>query len=436
MNSTEREFSDNLSLLTDFSIQRLLVAFSGGCDSLALLSMSVSVLGKDNVIACYVNHRLRSDKELENEIKLNEKNCKDLGVKLIIKDLGIGEVERVNLVRKGGIEDAARYLRYIELKKTAAEFGCSFIATAHHEDDQIETVLMRIINGSPVMSLRGISEKTDNIIRPLLSFSRHELEEYISEKGLKYSTDSTNEDSAYRRNEIRNVIIPELALIMPDFRKRILEIRNRAVSMCYGFCFTPSWFIDYDSFLQMKKEHKEMVLYAMWDYVMKTQLPQTLINRVFLATEGSVISSNGGSFSIYNGILFLTDNNESSFENYSGVLESAVLPGNLELVVSEKGNPDTDVFLPESIIPQLKIRFVREADRITLKDGSKTVKRLLQDMKIPPLLRSRVPVIVLDDEIIAVLGFAYGGRNRVCRRMLTSLAHGQYYQYICIKKVI
>lgn len=435
MTLTERDFSDTLLLLTDFNIKRLLVAFSGGCDSLALLSLSIKALGKDNVVACYVNHRLRSEKELEKELALNKQNCEKLGVVLEVVDLQENTVELLAKERKNGIEEAARVLRYKALNDVSLKYNCNYIATAHHLQDQVETVLMRIIKHSPITSLRGISEVSSNIIRPLLSYSKEDLICYNRQKGLVWATDSTNSDISFTRNEIRNEIIPELSKIMPDYEKRILALKDRVVSLCSNLDFEVSDIVDLTCFKSLSREKQMLVLYQMWDKYVTGILPQSLIDRVLSSDKDQIVSSNGGCFSIYNNKLYVTCNSDDSkYEKFSSPLRNGPLIGSLKVVISDKGE-SSDIFITSDMFdPDFTIRFVKIGDEISLKDGKKKVLRLLQDMKIPPALRGRVPLLTLNDQVIAVFGSVYGGKNRLDLRYRSSLASCKYYKYICIKR--
>lgn len=432
---TEKDFCNHLNSLIEDGNGRVVIAFSGGCDSLALLVLCTRALTSENVIPCYVNHRLRPDEELEREIELNRQNCKRLGLDLVVQDLGKGSVEELALRRKGGIEEAARLLRYECLNRIAVHEDCSYIVTAHHLDDQIETVVMRLLRKSPDVSLRGISEKRFNIIRPLLKYSKKELEDYLKAQGFEWSTDSTNYNNSFERNKIRNEYIPKARLEDPDFDTNILAIRDKALEECADFEIPEEETIDYAWFKSLGKVKQQLVLYSYWDRFVHGILPQTLINRVINADDDTVISANGGTFSIYNGKIYVTgDESIKDFEGFECPVEDTVLPGDMTLKICNSGS-STDIFIEKALIDDtFRIRFAKEGDIIVLKNGTKLVSKLLQDNKIPPVLRKKVPVLVSGKNVLAVFGSVYGGRNRICQSLRTSLAPEKVYSYIIISR--
>ena len=450
MNSTEKAFSEKLLPLLPEG-KKVIVAFSGGCDSLALLSLCVSVLGKERVVPVYVNHNLRPEDELEKEVSLNRHNCNQIGVALVERTLEKGVVSALAQKRGGGLEDAARVLRYEILQEERVANDASFILTAHHRQDQIETIVMRLSSGSPATSLAGISafDEERRIIRPLLDFSREYLEEYLTSKSLSWSTDSTNSDACFERNRIRNEVLPAIQAIFPNYESSLLNLRKQVLEEIGE--------MDFDAFeadgisvkaFEGKSVLRRMsMLFRMWDSVFgEKELPMSLLDRVLSAlaegrdcTEGS----NGALFSLYHGFLYLTDPEADeeyrSFEvpfdpSYGQCLE---LPGKLVLksgnYAAGLGDGKSVRLDPEAFGSDPIVRFVREGDRISLKDGSKLVKRLLQDMGIPSALRSRVPVIADSDGVCAVFGRLYGGKDRICVKFRTSLAPNPFPLYIVSK---
>ncbi len=449
-NTTERAFSEALNSLVPKE-GRLIVAFSGGCDSLALLVLCSNTVERARIVPVYVNHRLRPEQELEDEIALNRANCERLGLDLIVRTMDDGAVQNLSRLRRGGIEDAARALRYDLLEQERSRADASFILTAHHRDDQLETIIMRLSKGSPVSSLQGI-RKTDpkrRIARPLLGFSRSELEGYLNEKGFRWSTDSTNSDASFSRNHVRNEVIPSIRAIWPEFEASILKLGEES-SRLYGDLELQdlSQSVETKVFEGLDAASRTLVLYGMWDSLFPDRaMPLTLVDRVLSALsrgEDCNVGSNGALFTLYHGTLYLTDPSQdevfSSFElRVKGTENNISLPGGLRFMSgdgAERMCADREHALaldPKLLGDDVVLRYVREGDRISLKDGSKMVLRLLQDMKIPSALRPRVPVLADKDGVFAVFAGAFGGRDRISSKFITSLARIEIPIYIVFK---
>lgn len=450
MNSTERVFSEKLLPLLP-SDSKVIVAFSGGCDSLALLSLSICCLGNERVIPVYVNHNIRPREELEREIALNRENCNSLGVSLIVRSLEEGKVSELARKRGGGIEDAARMLRYEILQEERQNRKASFILTAHHRQDQLETILMKLSAGSPATSFRGVSglDESRHLIRPLLDFDRAELENYLIGKNLKWSTDSTNSDAYYRRNLIRNEALPKIQAIWNGFDSSVLNLSDQVVKELSELeirrYMTDS--LSLEAFAGKGVLQRMAILFCMWDSLFgEKELPMSLLDRILCAIERAedcTEGSNGALFTIYRGVLFLTDpatdeicgRFECSFDPAKD--QRIALPCGLYLTSSaqagELGDEKSIRLDPDCFASDVRIRFARLGDRIRLKDGSKLVKRLLQDMGIPASLRCRVPVIEDNDGLCAVFGRIWGGKDRICVKFRTSLAPKAFPLYIVTK---
>lgn len=442
---------------------KVLVAFSGGCDSLALLALCSEVLGKSRVSAVYVNHRLRPESELEEEIRLNRNNCGLLGVDLTVRSLDEGEVAALAVQRGGGTEEAARILRYRILEQERRRTGSSWILTAHHMQDQVETILMRISDGSPATTLGGIREKDErrHLVRPILGFSRSELEAYNRSRNLEWSTDSTNSDACYSRNAVRNEVIPAIWGIWPGFEDAILELGKEAAACNQGYegnqLQSVSFPYELSEFRGKNAALRMAVLYALWDNVFgERELPMTLLARVLDAIaeyeqEGkdATVGANGGIFTLYHGKLYLTDPEEDEFfsrfsvEIRASEPQTIQLPGNMTFRSAEHAEEYIEIsgmedhlalrMDPEIFSGNAVLRFAAEGDRIRLKGGWKNVGRLLQDMGIPKVLRCRIPVLEDADGICAVFGAAQGGRDRICTKFRTSLAPNDFPLYIVNK---
>ena len=172
---------------------RILCAVSGGPDSLALLLLLRETM-PNRVVAATVDHALRP--ESADEAQYVQRFCKDMHVPHVI----LSPAEKIS----GNIQSAARHARYALLAQAAEQHDCQYIATAHHADDQLETVLMRIARGSGVDGLSAIRSTNGKILRPLLGFTKDELISICATAGLNPVVDPSNENTDFERVAMRN----------------------------------------------------------------------------------------------------------------------------------------------------------------------------------------------------------------------------------------
>ncbi len=189
----------NDSMFSD--VNKIVVALSGGADSVVLTHILYKKFGKDKLICAHVNHGLRGDFALRDE-KFVIDFCEKLDVKIKVKRV---DIKALCKEYKIGEEECGRKVRY-EFFNSLVEQN-DVIATAHNANDNAETVLLNLIRGSGAKGLCGIPIKRDNIIRPILHMSRKEIESYARENGLDFVTDDTNFDNKYSRNKIRNDVL-------------------------------------------------------------------------------------------------------------------------------------------------------------------------------------------------------------------------------------
>ena len=174
---------------------RILLAVSGGPDSLALLLLAHAVM-PDRIAAATIDHGLRL--ESKDEAAFVAGLCADRGIAhhILTPDQPI----------TGNIQSAARAARYALLECAADELHCTLIATAHHSDDQLETLLMRLARGSGVAGLAGVRAHYGRIIRPLLGFTKAELVQICADHGIEPVRDSSNEDDDFDRVAMRQFL--------------------------------------------------------------------------------------------------------------------------------------------------------------------------------------------------------------------------------------
>lgn len=199
---------------------KVLVALSGGADSVALLRILLS-LGY-NCKAAHCNFHLRND-ESDRDEKFVTLLCKDLNVPLQTISFDTKSYARTN---KLSIEMAARELRYQWFDELKHNDSFSHIAIAHHRDDSIETMLLNLIRGTGINGLLGIRPINGDIIRPLLCVSRNEIIGYLEEIKQEYVTDSTNLQDEYTRNKIRLKLLPLMQEINPSIKESLFQTGN------------------------------------------------------------------------------------------------------------------------------------------------------------------------------------------------------------------
>ena len=206
--------------MADAGAGSLLVAVSGGADSVALLRICHSMAQKHRlrIEAANCNFPLRGP-ESDRDSEFTASLCERLGVKLHRLDY---DVARYMESHPGlSIEMACRQLRYADFHRIAHSRSLERIAVAHNADDDIETMMLNMLRGSGSRGLRGMDLDNGSIIRPLLSTHRAEIEAYLEETGQDFITDSSNLTSDFRRNFIRREVMPLLELRWPGARKAL-----------------------------------------------------------------------------------------------------------------------------------------------------------------------------------------------------------------------
>lgn len=178
---------------------------------MAMLSafLELKTILNAEIFVLTVNHNIRPEKETLGDAEFVLNFCKNK-CPCFLAEIPKNKIFEEAGIRKMGIEDAARFLRYNEFEKNAASIEADYILTAHNKNDYYETVLMRFFQGSEPESLMGISPKRGKFIRPMLDIGRFEIEEYLKEQNVPWREDSTNMENSYLRNKIRHNLVPAL----------------------------------------------------------------------------------------------------------------------------------------------------------------------------------------------------------------------------------
>lgn len=207
--------------------KRILLAVSGGLDSVCMLdyfARNALELGVTLAVA-HVDHGIRGD-ESAGDAEFVRQLANKYALPFYFINLGNQLVDVPN------VEERARELRYEFLHKCKNEGNYDFIATAHHGDDQAETLYMRLARGTSLVGLRGVKQfREDGVFRPLLHVFRKDLREYAIRNSLAWREDCTNNDSTYRRNFVRNVVLPELECRSPGFKLAMSNVAELSASV-------------------------------------------------------------------------------------------------------------------------------------------------------------------------------------------------------------
>jgi tRNA(Ile)-lysidine synthase len=424
----------------------VLVALSGGPDSVALLHVLVAIKSEFGLKLCaaHLNHKLRG-KESDRDEKFAGGLASGLKVRFFSKRIDVrNEAKR----RKLSIEEAARELRYQYLEKLARQVKADRIALGHQADDQAETFLMRLIRGAGSAGLSGIPPKRGKIIRPLIQIRRAEIEEFLEANQFPCRLDSSNYLPDYLRNRIRLSLLPK---IEEEFNPKIVETLNRTADILslqqqyiqdasrgllesLGETGRRSVTLDMSALADIDKcLHREMVRLCVKK--LKGDLKQLSFEPVDRALELAYqrksgrrvqlvdtiwAEVSGGKLAVYRrekksyiyplelpGEVNLKD---QGIKIKAEILETESLSDNL---VSR--HPNVALLDWEKLKEPFCLRNRRRGDRFNPlgMKGTKSVADFLIDAKVPRYIRDEVPILTAGDEIIWVVGYRISERHKV-----------------------
>ena len=412
---------------------KVLCAVSGGADSMCLLHLawSMAEAGGFQVAAAHYHHGMRGA-AADADAAFVETFCKERNIPCVVERGDVyGQAQRLGL----GVEETGRRLRYEFLRRTAEELGCNRIATAHNADDNLETLLLHLVRGAGLHGLAGIPPRRGEIVRPLLTTSRSDIEAYLAEHGLTHVEDCTNADESYARNRIRRQVVPVLRQLNPRLTESAAETM--------GYLRADN---DY-----MNAQAAAACAHARWaedDLVIEAryiaQLPAAIAPRaarrmlemmgdgntdcsaahmkaiVDLATgedpsavaflpHGRLVQR------VYKDLLFTTQSEplppfSPTPLNLDGETALEGTPWRCRCWATTcpaEGEPGVLYLALEAVEGELVLRPRQTGDEIALprRGGTKTVKKLFIDEKVPRRDRERVPVLADGAGVLAVAGF-------------------------------
>ncbi|MBU5315616.1 tRNA lysidine(34) synthetase TilS [Clostridium bornimense] len=424
---------------------RILVAVSGGPDSVTLLHVLNMLKDELNIslVIAHVNHMLR-DKESDGD----EEYVKGLGNKFNIP-VNTCRVDVDKYAREKGVstEVAGREIRYDFFREVSIKEGCNKVAVAHNANDQVETFMMRLFRGSGIYGLRGIDAVRDNIIRPLIDVDRSSIEKFCEEMNVETRLDATNLENIYSRNKIRLDVLP---YISENFNKDIVRTIMRTIDS-----FTiDNDYLEEQSYISYKKYAKNLgdkividkeaftlhkaVLSRLIRNVMKDllgnikEIEKKHIDEIILIQSGEtgkelILPRRIKATNNYGDIVIQIDNKNNEFINFekdiniSGTTYIEELDITIECEVTNKKNINkfSNNYLIKYFdydkIKKVTIRNRRDGDYFTPlgMKGRKKLKDLFINEKIDKSKRSKIPLILFDNEIAWIVGLRISEKFKI-----------------------
>ena len=409
---------------------KIAIALSGGVDSIVLFHLLVTEY-KDSykeLVVFHINHGLRE--ESYEEAEFVEKFVKDFDVKFYKEELNMSDLERDSHTSE---EMLARELRYQAFNKMAKLEGVTKLLTAHHKNDQVENILMRLLTGRSIDHSLAICEEIEmaglTIYRPLLNSLKAELEEYAREKNLHYYIDATNFDTDYTRNNIRHNIVPLLNDInsgsfdnLINFANYYQNINNNLkkaiLSNKDNYIFSrdeDKISLVKDKFLELNEEE----MYFLLKELITDELGVFDIKQKAIFDVVSSLKKNSGnkSYDLKNNLKII-----SQYETlYIHKIEKKCYNDKIEIIIDKicensvyefyqnkfiisTDAKDSEIGFNKSELPLL-VTIKKEGDRVRRGEINKKLSRIFIDEKVPKELRDTLPVIRNNKgEVLGVLG--------------------------------
>ena len=365
---------------------RIVCAVSGGADSMALL-WAMYLLKEEwqlELSAVHFNHHLRQEESDQDE-QFVRHFCEGYGITLHVGSAYVVAGEK-------GLEAAARDARYAFFDTLPGK-----IATAHTADDNAETVLMHLVRGTGLKGLGGITPKRANLIRPLLSITRNEILAFLDEYSIPHREDSTNASDFALRNRIRHHVMPLLKTENPKLAENLsaMALRLREDEQALSQMAASRESI---SITALRNEHSAVRARVLERFLKESGVKEPEAQHIKLA-ESLVFSSNPSARGNFPGGITITRNYDTL-----EVLADSPRTGIDILCSPAKEIVNTaEVFTVHTVGP-VRIRSRQSGDSIRLNGGTKSLKKLFIDRKIPAACRAQVPVVYDDAGIIGVYG--------------------------------
>ena len=425
-----KQFELNTSKNTLFSkTDKLLVAFSGGVDSVVLAHLLHKTGYTIELAHC--NFQLRGN-EANDDTAFCESYAKSINVPFHVIYV---DTKTYALEHKLSIQMAARELRYDWFKTLKAEHHFDYILTAHHANDNVETLLVNLIRGTGIKGLQGIPEKQNDLVRPLLFATKEEIRAYAVKNKLVFREDSSNQEVKYKRNFIRHHIIPQLKTLNPSleatihtsvqFFKQSSDIVSEFAHLKFNqICKQEIDLLKMDISLLKKEPQKETLLFE-WLYPkgFKTNQIEQL-SEVLMSDKniGKLFSSATHQLVVDRHYIYVKPTAlEQSVLSYAinFISDTAHLPIKLTIseTIDEKYSIDTNTISmsSSSLLFPLTLRQWKQGDKFKPfgMKGFKKLSDFFKDLKLSRFEKDQVWILENPEHIIWVVGYRLDDRCRI-----------------------
>lgn len=409
---------------------KILLALSGGCDSTALFQLLKNLNYKFSAAHCNFNLR---NKDSDDDELFVKKLCKNSDIQLFNTSFNTKKFAETN---KLSIEDAARKLRYSWFEKIRSQNNFSYILTAHHLDDRIESFFINLTKGTGIKGLRSILPKNNFIVRPLLFAKKEEIENYCINNNIQYRTDQSNYDTYFLRNKFRHEILPVLKKINPKFQD----------SMVKNFHIYNEFENIYNDYIETKKkfisEVRKNLIYIDLEKLLKSLAPLSLLFEIirpygFKSSQCRHILNNINN--LQTGKLFFSKTHRILKDTKYLIIDTLKIEKNeifyfdkeithseipiklsfsySDIIPSEfKTDKDTALVDADRISYPLIIRKYKKGDRFNPfgMKGEKMLSDFFTDNKINLFERENIWILTTkEDEIIWIIGYRTDNKFKI-----------------------
>ena len=394
----------------------MLCAVSGGRDSMALLSFLEQLAAEKGFIlhAAHYNHMLRPTADRDEDfVRLW---CADRHIPLAC---GTCDVRAWAREQGASLEDAARTLRYRFLEETADRVGAQRIATAHHVQDNAETVLLHLLRGTGLRGLGGIAPVRGRVVRPFLETDRRDIDAYVEENNIPYVEDESNADITFARNRLRIEVMPLLEKLAPGSTARIAgaaailrEEENHLAQESAGLL--PPAEEDKISLPVNTLMSRDL---AIRRRLVRSMAQQLGVGLTAAQTDAVLALGSGGFLDLPDGLQAYCQAHRLTLRRLSPPPEPLELHAGKQLwgghtvrvAVTAEGLPpegNSAALSADKITGPLTIAAWDGTGRLAVENGSRSIKRLFADQGIPADQREEHPALYCDGKPVAVLGVA------------------------------